>query len=62
MATTIDAAGIGQGKMTPDEAINKAFGVYHDKVDDASIEDKLPTAALPKAPDPMPFALGPLGK
>jgi len=37
------------------------YGKYKDAVaDDLNVEGKLPTASMPKAPDPSPFQLGPI--
>ena len=54
------AAGIGQDKPTQDpmDAIKAATGTYKDVVEGLPDERRLPM--LPKAPDPNPFALGPL--
>jgi hypothetical protein len=53
----------GQEKPVKDatEQYDKNYGTYKDAVDAVPTDDRLPTANLPKAPDPSPFTLGPLG-
>ena len=39
------------------------YGKYKDAVaDDPDTDGKLPSPSLPKAPEPSPFKVGPLGK
>jgi hypothetical protein len=47
---------------TEAEKYDSQHGTYDDAVDKLPLEgERLPTDALPKAPDPSPFKLGPIG-
>ena len=53
---------VGHGKKysTPNEAKDASCGTYEDSVAKMPLEEKLPSAQMPKAPDPSPFKLGPM--
>jgi len=58
-----DIKQVGQGRqytdaVTADEAER---GKYHDGASEKPEAERLPSGQLPKAPDPSPFTLGPLG-
>ncbi len=60
----VDPKNVGHDRPYKDaaEAHDAEHGTYVDGVDGAggeSAENRLPTANLPKAPDPSPFKLGP---
>jgi hypothetical protein len=42
------------------EQHDKTYGTYKDNITPVPTDDRLPTANMPKAPDPSPFALGPM--
>ena len=52
----------GQDKPVKDatEQHDKNYGTYKDNIAPVSTDDRLPTAQMPKASDPNPFALGPM--
>lgn len=58
-----DVSDVGQG-MTHSEAVEKydaEAGKYADNVSPTTpADDRLTTAAMPKAADPSPFTLGPM--
>lgn len=61
----LDPKSIGQGKAHPDatDAYDAAYGKHESNVPrTGKAEDSLPTDAMPKAPDPSPFKIGPLGR
>ena len=53
----------GQDKPSkePVEQHDKNYGTYKDAVEGVPTDDRLPTAQMPKAPDPSPFKIGGLG-
>ena len=53
-----DFADVGADKTfkTPNEAIDRVVGTYHDKACDGSEEAKLATAQMPMGPGKQPFA------
>lgn len=56
----LKAAVSGDGNVQ--EKIDQATGTYKDAVaDDKNTEAKTAYGSLPKAPDPTPFTIGPLG-
>lgn len=58
----IDAKNIGQGKQHEDatNAHDDAYGHYDDNVAKLPKDERLQEMEMPKAPDPSPFALGPM--
>lgn len=52
----------GQDKDSkePVQEHDKNYGTYKDNITPVPTDDRLPTANMPKAPDPNPFALGPM--
>jgi hypothetical protein len=57
-----EAVDVGQEKQFKDftERYDSEVGTYKDNIVAVPTEDRLPTAQMPKAPDPMPFKLGPM--
>lgn len=53
---------VGPDKPSKDvtDEHDKTYGKYGDKTKEVPVDDRLPTANMPKAPDPTPFSLGPL--
>jgi hypothetical protein len=52
-------AGAASQKSAAD-LFDERYGKYKDEVaDNKDTESKLPSASLPKAPDPSPFKIGP---
>ena len=58
----VEAAEVGQDKPLKDftERYDAECGTYKDNIVDVPVEDRLPTAQMPKAPDPSPFKVGPM--
>lgn len=57
-----EARDVGQGKKFNDftERYDSEVGTYADNIAPVPTDDRLPTAQMPKAPDPSPFTLGPM--
>jgi hypothetical protein len=57
-----EAKDVGQDKPLKDftERYDAEVGTYKDNIDTVPVADRLPTAQMPKAPDPNPFTLGPM--
>lgn len=55
---------VGQDAPSKDvcDQYDKDYGTYKNAVPEVPVDDRLPTANMPKAPDPSPFTLGPLGR
>ena len=51
---------VGADKPVKDvnDSYDKRYGTYKDAIQDTPVEERLPTANMPKAPDPSPFTLG----
>jgi hypothetical protein len=59
----INNVGAGKGHEDVVSAYDAEHGKYVDNVPPStSPEERLPTVNMPKAPDPSPFSIGPLGK
>jgi len=60
----MDVNDVGQDKSHKDatEKYDAEHGTYKDGTDSVSVDDRLPTAQMPKGTDPSPFTLGPIGK
>ena len=59
----MDTSDVGHGKTHPEPVCkhDAEQGYYKDSITPVATEDRLPTAQMPKAPDPSPFVLGPTG-
>lgn len=57
-----DAREVGQTGSTKDyvDKYDAQHGKYDDTVNKVSVEERLPTVSMPKAPDPSPFSIGPM--
>jgi len=55
-----EKVGVDKTSKSVPEEYDKIYGTSHDPVEDVPTDDKLPTANMPKAPDPSPFTLGPV--
>lgn len=55
-----EAKDVGQDKPLKDftERYDAEVGTYKDNIVTVPVDDRLPTAQMPKAPDPDPFKLG----
>jgi len=55
-----EAKDVGQDKAHKDftERYDAEVGTYKDNIESVPTADRLPTAQMPKAPDPDPFKLG----
>lgn len=58
-----NATSVGQERQHNDatQQYDAEHGSHADNVEGMSQDDKLPTGELPKAPDPSPFRIGPMG-
>lgn len=59
----MDINNVGQGKTHPEavDAYDAGYGKYQGNVPrTGNQEGLLPTDAMPKAPDPSPFTVGPM--
>jgi len=57
-----ETSNVGQDKQFKDftERYDSEVGTYKDNIVSVPTDDRLPTAQMPKAPDPSPFTLGPM--
>jgi len=58
----VDPNNVGLERTYKDatEGHDAEHGTYKDSADDMPVEQRLPTADMPKAPDPSPFKVGPM--